>query len=278
MGTTCHHKYSTNVILYHRIMGQSEEAITLKIIIIGMVVIFLLSLSVIVFFIIYQRRLLAQQKKHQKAESDYQKELLKTSIQSQEEERSRIAKELHDDVGAMLTTTKLYIGQISSELSPDELSMISEKISGFFDDMIHSVRSISKDLRPVVLEKLGFTEAIDSLVQTVRDSGKIKISFVNNTTDSIAKTKELNLYRIIQELITNTLKHAEASKIKIEMKNLNKILIIVYEDDGKGLNQEQLQYRKGLGLKNIESRLSVLSGSIDFLEKKSGMKVELKIP
>lgn len=259
-------------------MGQSEEAITLKIIIIGMVVIFLLSLSVIVFFIIYQRRLLAQQKKHQKAESDYQKELLKTSIQSQEEERSRIAKELHDDVGAMLTTTKLYIGQISSELSPDELSMISEKISGFFDDMIHSVRSISKDLRPVVLEKLGFTEAIDSLVQTVQDSGKIKISFINNTIDPIAKTKELNLYRIIQELITNTLKHAEASKIKIEMKNLNKVLIIIYEDDGKGLNQEQLQYRKGLGLKNIESRLSVLSGSINFLEEKSGMKVELKIP
>ncbi|WP_298547211.1 sensor histidine kinase [uncultured Aquimarina sp.] len=259
-------------------MGESEEAITLKIIIIGMVVIFLLSLSVIMFFIVYQRRLLAQQKKHQKTESDYQKELLKTAIQSQEEERTRIAKELHDDVGAMLTTTKLYIGQIEPELSPEELTGIADKIGGFFDDMIQSVRSISQDLRPVVLEKLGFLEAIDSLVQTIKDSGKIKISFVNNTTQPIAKTKELNIYRIIQELITNTLKHAEASDIKIEMKNQNDSLIIVYEDNGKGLDQKQLQYRKGLGLKNIESRLSVLSGTISFLEEKSGMKVQLKIP
>ncbi|WP_108804740.1 sensor histidine kinase [Aquimarina sp. Aq107] len=259
-------------------MGESEEAITLKIIIIGMVVIFLLSLSVIVFFIIYQRRLLAQQKRHQKAESDYQKELLKTAIQSQESERTRIAKELHDDVGAMLTTTKLYIGQITPELNPEELTTIADKISGFFDDMIQSVRSISKDLRPVVLEKLGFLEAIDSLVQTIRDTGKINISFINNTTYSVSKTKELNLYRIIQELITNTLKHAEATEIKIEMKNEREILIIVYEDDGKGLNQKQLQYRKGLGLKNIESRLSILSGTISFLEEKSGMKVLLKIP
>ncbi|AXT52138.1 hypothetical protein D1818_15300 [Aquimarina sp. BL5] len=259
-------------------MGESEEAITLKIIIIGMVVIFLLSLSVIMFFIVYQRRLLAQQKKHQKTESDYQKELLKTAIQSQEDERTRIAKELHDDVGAMLTTTKLYIGQIGPELSSEELTGIADKIGGFFDDMIQSVRSISQDLRPVVLEKLGFLEAIDSLVQTIRDSGKIKISFVNNATLPIAKTKELNIYRIIQELITNTLKHAEASDIKIEMRNQNDALIIVYEDNGKGLDQKQLQYRKGLGLKNIESRLSVLSGAISFLEEKSGMKVQLKIP
>ncbi|MHA7056737.1 sensor histidine kinase [Aquimarina sp. M1] len=259
-------------------MGESEEAITLKIIIIGMVVIFLLSLSVIMFFIIYQRRLLAQQKKHQKAESDYQKELLKTSIQSQEAERARIAKELHDDVGAMLTTTKLYIGQITPGLAPEELTAIAGKISGFFDDMIHSVRSISQDLRPVVLEKLGLIEAIDSLVQTVQDSGKINISFIDNTAHRIVKTKELNLYRIIQELITNTLKHAEASEIKIEMRNQEEKLMIVYQDNGKGLDKKQLHHRKGLGLKNIESRLSVLSGTISFLDEKSGMKVQLEIP
>ncbi len=258
-------------------MGEPEEAITLKIIIIGMVVLFLLSLSLIVFFIIYQRRLLSQQKKHQKLESDYQKELLKTSILSQEEERTRIAKELHDDVGAMLTTTKLYFGQISPELSNDELKSITEKMSGFFDDMIHSVRSISQDLRPVVLEKLGLIEAIQSLTQIINDSGKIKVHFKNNTIKTIAKSKELNLYRIIQELVTNTLKHAEASTIKIELKNENGVLIVLYEDDGKGLDQKKLSSKKGLGLKNIESRLSVVSGNLIFLEKTPGMKVKIEI-
>ncbi len=256
-------------------MGETEGAITLKIIIIGMVVIFLLSLSVIVFFIIYQRRLLAQQKKHQKIESDYQKELLKTSIISQEEERSRIAKELHDDVGAMLTTTKLYFGQINPELPPEELLEITSKTSIFLDDMIHRVRSISQDLRPVVLEKLGLVEAIQSLAQTVNDSGKIKVKFQNNTSKTIAQSKALNLYRIIQELITNTIKHAEASMIKIELKNEKDALVIQYEDNGKGMDHKTLSHKKGLGLKNIESRLSVLSGRMDFLPTKSGMKVKI---
>lgn len=259
-------------------MGQPEEAVALKVIIIGMVVIFLLSLSVIIFFILYQRRLLAQQEKHQKIESDYQKELLKTSIISQEEERSRIAKELHDDVGAMLTTTKLYFGQITPELPPEELQGIAEKMSSFFDDMIRSVRSISQDLRPVVLEKLGLVEATQSLVQTINDSGKIKVRFKNTTIKTITKSKELNLYRIIQELITNTLKHAEASAIYVELKNEKNSLIILYEDDGKGLKQKNLLHKKGLGLKNIESRLSVLSGKIHFFKKSSGMKVKIIVP
>lgn len=259
-------------------MGESEEAISLKIIIIGMVVIFLLSLSVIVFFIVYQRRLLAQQKKHQKIESDYQKELLKTSILSQEEERSRIAKELHDDVGAMLTTTKLYFGQITPDLSSEELSNITDKMSGFLDDMIQDVRSISQNLRPVVLEKLGLIEAIESLVQTINDPGKIKVDYSNSTTKTIIKSQELNLYRIIQELITNTLKHAEATSIKIQLRNEENTLVIIYEDNGKGLDQKNLSHKKGLGLKNIESRLSVLSGNIDFLPSGQGMKIKISCP
>ena len=258
-------------------MGNPEKAITFKIIIIGMLVIFSLALSVIVFFIIYQKRLLAQQKKHQKLESDYQKELLKTSISSQEEERSRIAKELHDDVGAMLTTTKLYFGQISPQLPAKELEEITVKMSGFFDDMIQSIRSISQDLRPVILEKLGLIEAIHSLVQTIQDSGKMKVIFKNNTTQSISKSKELNLYRIIQELITNTLKHALASVIQLELKNENNSLVILYEDNGKGLNKKNLILKRGLGLKNIESRLSILSGNIYFIEGNSGMKVKIVI-
>ncbi|MEW7281132.1 sensor histidine kinase [Aquimarina sp. 2201CG1-2-11] len=258
-------------------MGDPEKAITFKIIIIGMLIIFSLALSVIVFFIIYQKRLLAQQKKHQKLESDYQKELLKTSISSQEEERTRIAKELHDDVGAMLTTTKLYFGQISPQLPAEELEEITVKMSGFFDDMIQSVRSISQDLRPVILEKLGLIEAIHSLVQTIQDSGKIKVIFKNNTTQPISKSKELNLYRIIQELITNTLKHAQASVIHLELKNENNSLVILYEDNGKGLSKENLILKKGLGLKNIESRLSILSGNIYFIEGNSGMKVKIVI-
>ncbi len=256
-------------------MGASEEAITLKIIIIGMGVIFMLSLSVIVFFIIYQRRLLAQQKKHQKIESDYQKELLETAILSQEEERSRVAKELHDEVGAMLTTTKLYFGQITPSLPAKELEEITNKMASFLDDMIQSVRGISQDLRPVILEKLGLIEALQSLVQTIDDTGKIRIDFKDNTSKIVPKPKELNLYRIVQELINNTLKHAKAKNIGIEIKHENDTLVLLYQDDGIGLNHKGLSNKKGLGLKNIESRLSVLSGTMNFLKPKKGMAIRI---
>ena len=258
-------------------MGESETTITLQIIIIGMVMLFVLSLAVILFFIIYQKRLLAQQKRHQQVAADYQRELLGVAIESQEKERTRIGKELHDDVGALLTTTKLYLSQISPELSAEELTTTTEKMRSLFDNMIQSVRNISQDLRPVILEKLGLLEAVQNLVQTINDSSKLNVLFVDNTTSSIAKATELNVYRIIQELINNTLKHAMASNISITFSNEANALKIVYEDDGIGMQQEYLN-QKGIGLRNIESRLSVLEGTIHFNAQKSGMKATIQIP
>ena len=258
-------------------MGESESTITLQVIIIGMVMFFVLALAVILFFIVYQKRLLAQQKNHQKIEADYQRELLAVAIEGEEKERTRIGKELHDDVGALLTTTKLYLSQVSSELSPEELTTTTDKMRSLFDTMIQGVRNISQDLRPVILEKLGLIEAVASLAQTVNDTGKIKVTFTDFTTSSIAKANELNTYRIIQELINNTLKHALASNMSIMMSTERKTLKIVYEDDGIGMQQEYVN-QKGIGLKNIESRLSVLEGTINFNAQKSGMKATINIP
>lgn len=258
-------------------MGESETAITLQIIIISMVMLFVLSLAVILFFIIYQKRLLAQQKRHQEVAADYQRELLGVAIESQEKERTRIGKELHDDVGALLTTTKLYLSQISPELSAEELTTTTQKMRSLFDNMIQSVRNISQDLRPVILEKLGLLEAVQNLVQTINDSSKLNVLFVDNTTSSIAKANELNSYRIIQELFNNTLKHAMASNISITFSNEANTMKIVYEDDGIGMQQEYLN-QKGIGLRNIESRLSVLEGTIHFNAQKSGMKATIHIP
>ncbi|QHI38329.1 Oxygen sensor histidine kinase NreB [Kordia antarctica] len=258
-------------------MGESETTITLQIIIIGMIMLFVLALAVILFFIIYQKRLLAQQKKHQEIAAEYQRELLGVAIESQEKERTRIGKELHDDVGALLTTTKLYLSQVSPELSAEELTKTTEKMRSLFDAMIQGVRNISQDLRPVILEKLGLIEAVENLVQTVNDVGTINATFNDFSTSAIAKADELNVYRIMQELINNTLKHAMASNISIAFSNEGTALKITYKDDGIGLQQEYLN-QKGIGLRNIESRLSVLAGTIHFNAQKTGMKAIIKIP
>lgn len=258
-------------------MGESETTVNLQLIIIGMVMLFVLALAVILFFIIYQKRLLAQQKKHQQLAADYQREMLAVSIESQEKERTRIGKELHDNVGALITTTKLYLSQVSPDLSAEELTTTTQKMSSLLDNMIHGVRDISQDLRPVILEKFGLIAAVESLVETVNDLNTTKAILIDHSTSDIAKTAELNVYRILQELINNTLKHAAASNLSITLSSEQNYTIILYEDDGIGLQQEYLN-QKGIGLRNIESRLSVLEGSIHFNAQQSGMQATLKIP
>lgn len=259
-------------------MRAPEETIALQILLIGMIVFFVLALSVILFFIVYQRRLFRQQKKHQLIESAYQKELLNTFILAQEEERNRIAKELHDDIGAMLTIVKLYFDQATKEIPDTEFDIVKEKATNFLDETIQSVRRISQDLRPVVLEKLGLIEAMQSLAQTMTESGKIEVLFESRFHTILSKSEEHNIYRIIQELIVNTLKHAEATIITITMDYISGYLELRYTDNGKGFTQENLKFKKGLGLKNIESRLSVLSGKMIIEKPIQGIEVKLQIP
>ena len=239
---------------------------------------FLLALAVILFFIVYQRRLLAQQKKYQEATLQYQRELLKATITSQEKERNRIAKDLHDDVGALLTTTKLYLSQITTETPPEELIQTTDKMRNLFDLMIGSVRNISQDLRPAVLQNLGFAEALNSLVQQINDTGNIYIVFKNLATSQLEKEQELNLYRVVQELIHNTVKHAKASQIELSCEDTVTHLILLYKDDGIGIDPKVLQASKGLGIKNIESRLSLLQGTITYREVTKGLDIEIHIP
>lgn len=259
-------------------MGQSESTLTLQIIVIGMGVLFVLSFGVIVFFIIYQKRLFAQQQKHQEVEAAYQRELLQIAIQSEEKERSRIGKELHDDVGALLTTTKLYLSQISPEASPEKIEATTKKMEFLFERMIQGVRSISQDLRPAILELLGLVEAVKSMVNTVNDLKVVHVTFDDFSRKIVSKSNELNVYRILQELVNNTLKHANATEISILFKNELTDFIIVYQDNGIGFDTAIVQQKKGIGLKNIESRLSVLSGSFHYEKVSKGIKLTIQIP
>ncbi len=259
-------------------MGGTGNISVLEVILIGMVAMFLFALAVILFFIIYQRRLLAQQKKYQEATSNYQRELLKATITSQENERNRVAKDLHDDVGALLTTTKLYLNQITAETTTEELIQTTEKMRTLFDLMIDSVRSISKDLRPVVLQNLGLADAVESLAQRINAAGSIRVVFKNQLSLDLEKEQELNVYRVIQELINNTIKHAKASRITLQFKNTAGHLILYYTDNGIGLDLKSLKKNKGLGIKNIESRLSLLNGTIKFDEAQNGLAIEIRVP
>lgn len=251
-----------------------ENTSVLELLLVGMLGMFVLALGVVFFFMTYQKRLLKQQNDHQQKEADYQQQLLRANLLSQEKERSRIGKDLHDEVGAMLTTSKLYFRHLKQDAPKEKFSELKAKVFDLLDGTIASVRRVSHDLRPVVLETLGLEEAIANIRDELNTSSEIKVEFTSDLSGVMDKEYQLNWYRIIQELVNNTLKHAEANCIEIGMVGKGDQLKTTYIDNGIGISQSA-QSKRGLGFSNIESRLSLMNGALHFKESDNGVFIEL---
>ena len=223
---------------------------------------FFLGLAVVVFFVAYQRRLLKQQELNQQIKEEYQKDLLRATVESREKERHRIAESLHDEIGALLTTSKLHLGQIKPE---SEQNTIKDRVQSSLDiitETIQSVRQISHDLKPPVLESLGLVAAVRSLISKV--NGTVSVTCEGPEDLKIPAEESLGCYRIIQELLQNALKHAQATEISFNIKQTGRSLFIEYRDNGVGFDRDKLNGKDaGLGLRNIDSRLNLMEGHME---------------
>lgn len=244
---------------------------------VGMIGMFFLTMIIIVFVLVYQRKLLKQKRQQEAAETAYQLALLDANVKSQEIERQRIARDLHDGVGVMLSTTQLYFDQLVED-TPGLNQEAKEKINELLEDTVQSVRHISADLRPVVLENLGLAEAIAELSDKVSKAAKIQSDFSSEYAAALPKDQELVVYRIVQELLTNTIRHAGASNISIDLQATDERFRLTYQDDGIGLDSDSQHVSKGLGLKNIESRVKILSGNFTIHDRsEKGVFMSLSI-
>jgi signal transduction histidine kinase len=243
---------------------QSIDARTLSIIILGSGGAFLLSASVIFFFIRYQRKTQLQKEELLKAELAFKQELLYANIRSQEEERIRISKELHDHVGGTLSVLRFLVDQlepVTPGVAPDQKLMVTYK--EMIDGVINDVRHISHTMAPPGLALWGLQEALVALCEKITLSSGITINVHCENPDDIKRLPfdhALALYRVIQELITNTLKHASASRISIAMSRCERQIVVVYSDDGVGADTD-LQTTKGMGIQNIENRLMMIGAT-----------------
>lgn len=245
------------------------------ILLVSMLGLFALAMGIVLIFMAHQRRMAEKNKEQRMLENHYQRELLKSSIDSQEEERKRIAHDLHDEIGVLLTTSRMYFNQLNQNQTDEQHEKMSAKMNQLFDEMMINIRRISHDLRPVVLEKLGLIEAVYSLGEKLSDSG-IGFNFSHQIFTKLSPDSELNLYRIIQELVGNTLKHSEAKNITIEMNERMQKIFLSYKDDGIGFSEKN-NMQHGLGMKSIESRLSLLNGKLELVEAKKGVHFLMQI-
>jgi signal transduction histidine kinase len=183
-------------------------------------------------------------------------------VEGQEEERKRIAQELHDGLGVLLSTTKIQFTAIK-DLSPENRPHI-EKAIQLLERASGDVRKISHNMMPGLLTKLGLYEAIEDLVDNLNESGNIDvICDIPENPERLSENKEIMLYRVVQEMVNNTLKHAAAKNISIRITQQAGIMQIFYSDDGKGFDYNEKLESGSIGLKSIQSRVSFINGKLE---------------
>lgn len=199
-------------------------------------------------------------------------------LEGQEQERGRLARDLHDGLGGLLSGTKLQL----SYLDPHHSETIEEGISKSIDQIdgaVEELRRVAHNLMPDLLMKYGLEVAIQEFASRISNNGlDIHTEFIGYT-NSISQEKQLILYRIIQELVNNAIKHASPSEIIIQISEEEKVLNLTVEDNGKGFDRTDLDMRKTAGFHNIELRVQFLKGTMNITsELNIGTSIELQIP
>lgn len=244
-----------------------------------------LVIALIFFVILHQRKVIRYQLKLQLMEQEQQKMLLNASVRMQEEERQRIAADLHDDAGPLLATARLYLNE--NLVNQDKASQLQSIFQArqILDDTIQLVRNISHSLMPPTLRNFGLESAVNDVIQKIGGSGTINASCrFHDYKERLRVDTELLVFRVVQELINNILKHSHSSFIHITQHMNGDNFVLRIHHDGKGIVQEDFdrlnKSKTGLGLKNINSRLRVAQGKI-FFEKDASQtyyKVTMEIP
>lgn len=264
------------------IESQSNVSMVLFFGTLGMLV---LAIGLIAFIVFHQRKVIKYQQQLQLMEEEKQQILLNASIRWQEEERQRIAADLHDDAGPLLATARLYLNDnlVNLDVASQLQSISSAK--HIIDDTIQLIRNISHSLMPPTLKNFGLESAVSDLFQKINGSGAINASCkFHNYKERLLPQVELLIFRVTQELVNNILKHSSASFINLSQNITDNKFYIRLNHDGKGITQSDFEKMNktsvGLGLKNILSRMKVLEGNVNFERDPSQtfFKVTLEMP
>lgn len=235
--------------------GQNQffEAIIIIAILIGMILVYFITT-----IIRYHRRYIR-----------LQKERIFAEITIQENERKRIANDLHDSLGPLLSSVKLNINSIDVHNIQDQA--IIDKAGKHLDEIISSLRQISYNLLPNTLQRNGLSEALREFIKDIQSRHNLRIHLYLLKEIGMDKEKEIHIFRMLQEMVHNALKHAHAQNLYIGISEENGKLQVMVKDDGKGFDFEKVKKESpGLGLKSLESRTEILNGhlSVESLPQK----------
>lgn len=236
-------------------------------------VVFFAAVIVLVIIIFFIVSIVREHKKILK----WQQARIRAEINTLEAERKRIAGDLHDELGPMLSAIKLQINHLEPA-NADETAVL-EKSSEQIDSIIQRFREISYNLLPNTLVRKGFIKATEEFIGKLQKIHPLKISF-HTCPFKLPAEDEVNLYRILQEIIHNTVKHARAKNLQISINSDGKNLVLLTQDDGIGFNfTEKKQISQGLGLLSLQSRVEILGGQLNISSQPgTGTCFEIEMP
>ncbi len=245
------------------------------ILIIGLVIVVLLVITILLLLRSrMQRRQEIVAREHELA---LQRTYMTASLESQETERKRFAQDLHDGMGQLISALHFIVGRSATQ----DLSGELPKATTILNDMHREIRNIAYNLMPQVLIRDGILAALKEMAARVTETGQL--AFIVSSFECPSRFSELteiSLYRIIQEWVNNILKYAHAGKIELQMVGHEGELTITIEDDGDGFDPLTLDYSKGNGWKNIQSRVNLLGGTIDIdsMQGRKGTTLTVTVP
>lgn len=206
---------------------------------------------------------------------DQELKLIKASISGQDKERERISQELHDSIGGNLAAIKLQL----TNLNESNLSNV-ENLNSQLDETYQQVRNLAHNLIPKKFSNHKFCEVLESYLKNISEASRIKISFTTYPKaeiNAMDETIQIETFKIVQELLTNTIKHAKASAVELQFNLIDNSLNILFEDNGVGFNTEN--YSRGIGFINLEARIAKLDGTFALDSKlKRGTIANIEIP
>lgn len=226
----------------------------------------------------FVRRIFNIQKQLDEIRKQNESRILSAIIKTEESERQHFAKELHDGLGPLLSSVKMAISlKRKEDLPNDKIIANAEKL---IDESVTTLKEISNKLSPHILNNFGLARAVRSFITKLNTLDKPKIKLISNIDElRFPYNIEVVLYRVICELISNSLKHANANVIQIELIRENKQICMNYSDDGIGYDEQlTIESDKGQGFSNIRSRIRSLNGNYRFHSKKGeGVQVQITI-
>ncbi len=238
-------------------------------------ILLLITLFIVMMVVAYLKRDLKHLKEKESMEADFENQLLRSKLETQEETLNQLSNEIHDNVGQLLNSTKLLIGITQRALpEPSETLNMADDSLG---KAIAEVRALSKSLNKEWLQQFNFIENLEAEINRINAAKSLQIHLYRPETLSMKATEQIILFRIVQEILQNAIKHAFARNIEIKIKENSQQLTIFIGDDGIGFDETAVT--KSVGFLNIRHRTRLLGGNVQWVSSiNKGTQFTIQLP